>query len=316
MVAGVSCAPSAGEQEPAQAPIRCIGFVGLGRMGLPMCRNLLRAGFVLKVFDTVPAKTDLLVAEGAQAATSPFDAATDADLVISMILDDAALATVALADDGVLRGARRGAIYADMSTVSPTASARVAAAAAQRGIAYLRAKVSGSVKPATDGTLTIFASGPLDAYQRCLPAFLALGKQATHVGDAEQAIYLKLVHSVMVGITAAMVGEAFTFGQRGGADWGQMIEIVNHSALGSAFLGYKAPLLAQRNYTTPQSTVDVAAKDIDLALSAAAEMHLPMPVTALARELFRTMQANGEGGLDFIGIVKLFESLGGMAPRS
>lgn len=316
MAAGMSGAPSASEQESAQAPIRRIGFVGLGRMGLPMGRNLLRAGFVLKVFDPATARMDLLVADGAQAATSPFDAATDADLVISMILDDAALATVALADDGVLRGARRGAIYADMSTVSPAASARVAAAAAERGIAYLRAKVSGSVKPATEGTLTIFASGPFDAYQRCQPVFLALGKQATHVGDAEQAIYLKLVHSIMVGITAAMVGEAFTFGQRGGTDWRQMIEVVNQSALGSVLLDYKTPLLLERNYGTPQSTVDVVAKDIDLALSAAKEMHLPLPVTALARELFRVMQANGEGGIDFIGIVRLFESLGGLAPKS
>ncbi len=292
--------------------IRRIGFIGLGRMGVPMSKNLLRAGFQLKVFDVLPAKVSEIVASGAQSATCPADAARDADLVISMILDDKVLEQVALADDGILNGASRGAIYADMSTVSPMASAKVAQVAQSKGIAYLRAKVSGSIKPATEGTLTIFASGPQDAYEKCLPVFSALGQQMYYVGDAEQAIYLKLVHSIMVGVTAAMVGEAFTFGERGGTDWGQIIEVINHSALSSPLMNYKAPLLQERNYTAPQSTVDVAAKDIDLALAAAKEMNLPMPITSLARELFRVMQANGEGGLDFIGIVKLFESMAGM----
>jgi len=284
-------------------------------MGTPMSKNLLRAGFKVKVFDILPDKVAEMVASGAQPATSPADAARDADLVISMILDDQVLERVALADDGILCAASRGAIYADMSTVSPMASARVAQVAAEKDIAYLRAKVSGSIKPATEGTLTIFASGPRDAYEKCVPVFFALGKQMYYVGDAEQAIYLKLVHSIMVGITAAMVGEAFTFGERGGTDWAQIIEVINHSALSSVLLNYKAPLLQERNYTAPQSTVDVAAKDIDLALAAAKEMNLPMPITSLARELFRVMQANGEGSLDFIGIVKLFESMAGLNPK-
>ncbi len=295
--------------------LKQIGFIGLGRMGTPMSKNLLRAGFQLKVFDIVPAKVSDIVASGAVPAESPADAAQGMDLVISMILDDATLAKVALADDGVLRGLARGAIYVDMSTVSPMASARVAEAAETQGIVYLRAKVSGSIQPATEGTLTIFASGPRAAYDECLPVFNALGKQMYYVGDAEQAIYLKLVHSIMVGITAAMVGEAFTFGERGGTDWGQMIEVINHSALSSILLNYKAPLLQERCYTSPQSTVDVAAKDIDLALSAAKDMNLPMPITSLARELFRVMQANGDGGLDFIGIVKLFELMAGTNSR-
>jgi 3-hydroxyisobutyrate dehydrogenase-like beta-hydroxyacid dehydrogenase len=223
--------------------IERIGFIGLGRMGTPMSKNLLRAGFKLKVFDILPAKVAEIVATGAQPATSPADVARDADLVISMILDDKVLEQVALADDGILHAASRGAIYADMSTVSPMASAQVARVAEEKGIAYLRAKVSGSIKPATEGTLTIFASGPKDAYEKCLPAFSALGKQVYYVGDAEQAIFLKLVHSIMVGITAAMVGEAFTFGERGGTEWGHIIEVINHSALSSVLLNYKAPLL-------------------------------------------------------------------------
>jgi 2-hydroxy-3-oxopropionate reductase len=297
-------------------PVTRIGFVGLGRMGQPMARNLSKAGFALRVFDPVPEKVAALAAHGAQPAGSPAEAAADADLVISMILDDAVLEAVALAPDGVLRGARPGAIYADMSTVSPAISARVAAAAEAAGMAFLRAKVSGSVKPAVDGALTIFASGPRDAYDACQAAFGALGQRSYYVGPGEEAIYLKLVHSLMVGLTAGLIGEALTFGERGGVGWGQMIEVLNHSALSSPFFNYKAPLLQARDYAAPQSTVDVAAKDIDLALSAARTLNIPLPLSAVTRELFRSMQARGGGSLDLIGLVQVFEALAGPGPAA
>jgi len=293
-----------------------IGFVGLGRMGQPMVRNLLRAGFAVKVFDTLEDRITALVEQGAQPAGSPADAATESDLIISMILDDAVLETVALASDGVLRGARTGAVFADMSTVSPAISARVALAAEPLGVAFLRAKVSGSIKPAIDGTLTIFASGPRAAYERCQTVFAALGRQAYYVGAGDEAIYLKLVHSLMVGLTAGLVGEALTFGERGGVDWAQMIDVLNHSALSSPLFNYKAPLLQARDYATPQSTVDVASKDIDIALATARAMNIPLPLTAVTRELFRSMQAKGDGGRDFIGIVEVFETLAGLDPAA
>lgn len=292
--------------------IEKIGFIGLGRMGYPMVRNLLRAGYRVKVYDILPERIAALVEAGAEAASSPAEAATDVPLVITMILDDAALKVVALGSDGVLAGAARGAIYADMSTVSPMASACVAEAAETAGVSYLRAKVSGSIKPATEGKLTIFASGPRPAYDLCLEPFGAMGNRHYFVGSGEEAIYLKLVHSIMVGVTAAMVGEALTFGEKGGTDWSQMIEVLNNSALASPLLNYKAPLLREREYDTPQSTVDVAAKDIDLALAAGKHLNIPLPVTALVREFYRVMQARSEGGLDFIGVVTLFESLAGI----
>jgi len=291
-----------------------IGFIGLGRMGTPMVQNLLKAGYSLKVYDIIPEKITPLVALGAHMADSPADAVAGAEVVISMILDDAVLEKVALGADGILAAARPGLIYADMSTVSPMASQRVAIEAEQREVKYLRAKVSGSVKPATDGTLTIFASGPEDAYKQCLDVFAAMGNCFYYVGTGEEAIYLKLVHSIMVGLTTAMIGEAFTFGQRGEVDWHQMIDVINNSALNSAFFDYKVPLLKSRNYTNPQSTIDVAAKDVDLALAAGKQLKIPMPITALVRELMRSMQARDMGGLDLIGLVTLMEELAGIKP--
>jgi 3-hydroxyisobutyrate dehydrogenase-like beta-hydroxyacid dehydrogenase len=281
-------------------------------MGTPMVQNLLKAGFAPKVYDIIPEKITALVELGAQAATSPADAATGVGVVISMILDDAALEAVALGPNGIMAAAQPGLIYADMSTVSPMASKRVAAEAEKRSVNYLRAKVSGSIKPATDGTLTIFASGPQAAYEQCLAIFGAMGNRFYYVGQGEEAIYLKLVHSIMVGLTMGMIGEAFTFGERGEVDWSQMIEVINNSALNSAFFDYKVPLLKSRNYANPQSTIDVAAKDVDLALAAAKELNIPLPFTALARELMRSMQARGDGGLDLIGLVTLMEELAGI----
>lgn len=289
-----------------------IGFIGLGRMGTPMVQNLLKAGYAPKVYDIIPEKITALVELGAQAATSPADAATGVGVVISMILDDAALETVALGPDGIMGAARPGLIYADMSTVSPMASKRVAVEAEKRGVNYLRAKVSGSIKPATDGALTIFASGPQTAYEQCLDVFKAMGNRFYYVGQGEEAIYLKLVHSIMVGLTMGMIGEAFTFGERGDVDWSQMIEVINNSALNSVLFDYKVPLLKSRNYAAPQSTIDVAAKDVDLALAAAKELDIPLPFTALAREFMRSMQARGDGGMDLIGLVTLMEELAGI----
>ncbi len=293
-------------------PIKRVGFIGLGRMGHPMAQNLLRAGYSLNVYDIVRDKARPLVAAGAQEAGSPLEAASGADLVISMILDDAGLEAVALGPNGVFRGADAGVIYADMSTVSAAASARVARAAEEKKIRYLRAKVSGSVKPATEGTLTIFVSGPRDAYEQSSQVFGAMGKKVYYVGPGEEAIFLKLVHSVMIGVTAAMVGEAFAFGERCGLDWQQMIEVINNSALNSVLFDYKVPLLKTKDYSVPQSTVDIVCKDMDSALVSAKELNIPMPVTTLVREFFRVMQAQGEGPLDFIGIVKVFEAIAGL----
>lgn len=290
-----------------------IGFIGLGRMGYPMVKNLLKAGFSVKIYDIDQHKIDDLLKFGAFATTSPEDASKEVEVVISMILDDTVLEEVAFGDLGILAGTQPGTIYADMSTVSVSASMKVAKQAEQKGIPYLRAKVSGSIKPATEGTLTIFASGPEEAYKKCVDVFEALGNKHYYVGAGEEAIYLKLVHSIMVGLTALVIGEAFVFGECGNVDWVKMIDVINNSALNSKLFDYKAPLLKNRDYSQPQSTVDVVAKDIDLALKTAKEKNIPLPLTALAREFFRSMQAKGQGNIDFIGIVELMENMAGIS---
>ncbi len=170
-----------------------VGWVGTGNMGSPMSRCLIGDGASVAVYDSVPDSRSAAVAAGARAGTSNLDIAANAEFVFSMIPDDDVLRAVALGDNGVLSAMVRGAVYVDMSTVSPEVSGEVADAAAAAGIAFVRAPVSGSTLLAEAGDLTIMVSGPRSAYERCEPLFAAMAAVQFYVGEEEQARYLKLV---------------------------------------------------------------------------------------------------------------------------
>lgn len=288
-----------------------IGWVGLGKMGIPMSKNLNKAGYPLTVYNRTKGKTKELAEQGAQVAESPKGLAAGVDVIISMIADDPALEAVSIGPNGAFEGAKAGAIYIDMSTVSPVASGRVAEAAEKKGIKYLRAPVSGSTALAAAGTLTIFASGPKDAYDRCVDIFGAMGQKSFHVGAGDEARYLKLLLNMMVGITSAMVAEALIFGERGGMDWTQMIDIISNSVVTSPLIGYKAQILKDRNFA-PAFTAEQIAKDFDIALDTGRALSVPMPITSLARQFFGSMKAKGKGELDFFGLVTLMEEMAGI----
>jgi len=288
-----------------------IGWIGLGKMGIPMSKNLVKKGYSVTVYNRTKEKTKELAAEGAKVADSPKSLAANVDVIISMISDDAVLEAVSIGKDGAFEGAKSGAIYIDMSTVSPVSSAKVAEVATKKGIKYLRAPVSGSTVLASAGTLTIFASGPKDAYDKCADIFGSMGQKVFHVGNGDEARYLKLLLNMMVGITSLMAGEALTFGEKGGMDWSQMVDIIAASVVASPLIGYKAQLLKSRNYA-PAFTIDQMAKDFDIALETGRSANVPMPVTALARQFFGAMKAKGKGGLDFFGLVTLLEDLAGI----
>ena len=288
-----------------------IGWIGLGKMGVPMSSNLVKAGYPVTVYNRTTDKTKALADQGAQVADSPKAAAEGQDVIISMISDDTVLEAVSFGPGGAFEGAAKGAIYIDMSTVSPMSSACVAEAADSKGIQYLRSPVSGSTALAEAGTLTIFASGPRDAYDQCEDIFGCMGQKSFYVGDAEEARYLKLVINMMVGLTSAMVAEALTFGEAGGMEWDQMIEIVNNSVVASPLVNYKAQILKDRNYA-PAFTATQMAKDFDTALGTGKLTNVPMPLTAIVRQFWGTMMATGKQDLDFFGLVTLLEEMAGL----
>lgn len=288
-----------------------IGWAGLGKMGQPMAGNLLAAGYPLTVYNRSAGKARELAVLGAQVAANPADLARSAAIVVSTISDDPALRELALGPQGLYAGLAAGAIHIDMSTVSPAASAEVAAAAAARGIRYLRAPVSGSTATAAAAALTIIASGDRSAFDQALPVFKALGRAAHYVGEGEQARFLKLSINMMVGITAAMMGEALVLGEAGQLDWKQAIEIVADSAVASPLVGYKKQMLIDRDFR-PAFTVAQMIKDLDLALDTGRQSSLPMPLTAMVRTFMSAMVANGRGEADFFAYVTLMEEMAGL----
>jgi 3-hydroxyisobutyrate dehydrogenase-like beta-hydroxyacid dehydrogenase len=288
-----------------------VGWIGLGKMGNPMSTLLLKAGYEMTVFDIEPSAMDKLSEQGATAAKSPAGVADRADIVISMIPDDPALEVLAAGPQGLFQSARQDLIYIDMSTVSPSVSARIGEIAAEKGVQYLRAPVSGSTESAVNAALTIFVSGPEDAFVQCRPIFEKLGRKVFHVGPDDQARYLKLLVNMMVGITSAMTAEALVFGNRGGLDWHQMIDMINSSVIASPLIGFKVQLLKERDFS-PAFTAAQMAKDFDLALDTGRKMDIPLPLTALVRQLYGAMKATGKGGLDYFGLLAQVEEMAGI----
>lgn len=290
------------------APV--VGWIGVGKMGLPMCRNLLRAGFSVVAFNRTQSKLAPLVEEGATAAASCREVAA-APLVVSMVSNDAALRSVALGEAGVLANAAKGSVYIDMSTVSPAASAEVASEAGALGIDYLRAPVSGGVALAEAAKLTVLMSGSKQAQDGSLALFEAMSSKQINVGTADESRHLKLLINMMVGATAAMVGEALTYGRRGGLDWETMLEALGASAVASPLIGYKLEPLRKRDFTAT-FTIEQMIKDFDLYLQSGQQVQAPLPIAAMVRQLLAVAEAQGDGALDFFATVKTMEGLAGL----
>jgi 3-hydroxyisobutyrate dehydrogenase-like beta-hydroxyacid dehydrogenase len=288
-----------------------IGWIGLGKMGAPMALNLVKTGFDLTVYNRTAAKAEPLRQAGARAAASIAELAAASDIVISMIDDDAALAEVASA---VLAAAAADTVYADMSTVTPAASARVAATAVEKGVAYVRAPVLGSTNFAASAQLVVLVSGPDAARAACAPVFEALSRKVVEMGEGEEARVIKLVVNMMIGTTAAMIGEALAFGERAGLDWEAMIDVIADSPVASPLVGYKTKMLKDRDFAAAFSAAQMA-KDFDLILDTARAQDSPMPLSAVVRQLWAAMRARGKGELDMFGCVALLEEMAGMSDR-
>jgi len=280
-----------------------LGFVGVGKMGQPMAGHLLEAGHSVAACDLSPALVQAIVARGATAAATPADAARDAEVVFSSLPDDAALRTVAKA---VLEGARPGTIYVDTSTVSPTASAEIAADFTKKGVHYLRVAVSGNNKMAEQAALTVIASGEKAICEKCRPLLALFGPQQYYVGDAEQAKALKLAVNLMVYATIAGLGEALAIGRRNGLDWSQMIDVMAASAIGSPLLKAKSSALKARDFTATFDCLQ-ARKDLTLINGAAAAGGVSAPVAAAAARLIEDCIANGSAGEDYAAMIEAVE---------
>lgn len=289
-----------------------VGFIGLGRMGAPMVLNLLKAGYSVKVYDVVEEKITGLVQQGAVGASSPADLASDTTIIFSIIMDDTVLEDITSGSRGVFQSAKPGTIFVDLSTVSPQASNRVVQAAQACGVHALVGRVSGSVVPAAQGTLTVFASGDKAIFEQCEPLLRVFGKSIYYVGPHDEAAYLKLSLSIMVAISIGMIGEAIAFAERGGVDRALLVDVINSGPLASSLFTLKTDVLKSRSYPAPTSTVNVAAKDLDMAITTALKEKIPLPLTSITRQLMASLQAKGFGDNDLFYFVEALYDLAGL----
>ena len=294
-----------------QQSLQNIGWIGLGKMGHPMAINLIKAGKKVSVFNRTTEKTKAHVNLGGIAISSIKELASSSDVIFTMISDDKAIEEIALSDDGIIANTQERASLIDMSTISPAMSAKVAEAATEKHINYLRAPVNGTVMQAEAGSLVILCSGPKTTYEDCLPLLEILGSKIFYIGEDEQARFLKLCINAMVGISSSMMGEALAFGEAGGLDWNTMIDVISSSAVGSPILNYKKETLKKRDFT-PAFTARQMAKDFDLVLDTANLKNIPMPITSTVRQHWSAMIGTGRGELDYFAYVEMLEELAGI----
>ena len=283
-----------------------IGWIGLGKMGTPIVVNLLKAGYVVSVFDANPTRAGELAALGARPAPDIAALAASAQVVFSIIPDDAVLTKVALGSQGVIANLSRGAVYVDMSTVSPAVSVRVSNEAKEKGIAYIAAPVSGSTVLAEKAQLTVFSSGPRAAFDTVLPIFEAISAKQYYVGEDQQARYLKLAINHLVGSTAVLLAEALTLGKKGGLDWNEMLTVIGDSVAASPLVKYKLDPLKQRDFKPAFSSRQML-KDMSLVVEAGEAAGVPMAAAALVRQQFANYVDADGAELDFFSIVRAVE---------
>ncbi len=277
-----------------------IAMIGAGKMGLPMARHLAAAGHTVSVYDRSEAAQARARSAGLSLMDSLQAAVAGAEVVISSLPHDAALLAVA---DEVARHAAAGTIYVDTSTVSLKASATAAAACAAKGIANVRATVSGNNKMAEVAQLTVMASGPADAYARVKPLLQTFGPTQFYVGAEDQARLMKLIVNLMIAATSGMLSEALILGEKGGLDWRQMWDVIGASAVGSPIVKAKAVQLRERDYT-PTFTVDQMQKDVGLILDAGAQFHVPLALTASIGQMLHAAAAQGDAELDYAAVIR------------
>jgi 3-hydroxyisobutyrate dehydrogenase len=282
-----------------------IGFIGLGVMGGRMAGTLARAGHPLAVHDIDQAKVRALT--GAAACASPTEVAQRSDIVFTSLPLPATVRSVYLGPDGVLEGARAGMVLVDTSTVDPETTRAVNAAAAARGVHYLDVPVSGGWREAETGALVLIVGGDREAFDRVRDVLVVLGPSVHYAGPSGAGNVIKLVNNVMSMGNVLIAAEAFVLGVRAGMEPQRLLDILRTSAGRSYHFEKRFPNILARNFA-PGFTVDLARKDLGLAVDMARSHDVPVPATSLPHQLYNACAGLGEGSSDFAAIIKLFES--------
>ena len=292
-----------------------VGFIGLGKMGLPMCRRLLANGFPLTVHNRSRGKVDILAQEGAVPADSAREVVEASDIVLACLPDGPTVESVFLGEDAVVESARRGQVLVDHSTVSSQISKRIGEAAGQKGAAFMDAPISGGVERAAEGTLTIMAGGDAVAFETALPVFRAMGGNVRRVGPIGAGSTVKLVNQHLVAVHSLAAAEALLAGVSQGADPDLLIDILSTSWGASFMLERNGPAMLDRDFENARAPLRLIYKDLAFALEGAKQSGSAMPLAERTMEIILEAEQNGMLDLDVSCLALPLESRSGTELR-
>ncbi len=285
-----------------------IGFIGLGIMGKPMAKNLIKAGFALTVYDIRPEPVKEVVAAGAKEGKSSKDVAAQSEVVITMLPNSPDVKKAVLGENGVLEGAKAGTILIDMSSIAPLVSKEVAAEARKIGVEMLDAPVSGGEPKAKDGTLSIMVGGKKEVFEQVEDILKVMGASAVLVGDIGSGNTTKLANQIIVALNIAAMSEAMVLATKAGVDPEKVYQAIRGGLAGSTVLNAKMPLVLDGDFK-PGFRIELHIKDLANALDTAHEIGVPVPLASGVMEIMQALKVDGKAGNDHGGIIQFYEKL-------
>ncbi len=283
------------------------GFVGLGVMGKPMSKNLIKAGHELTVYDVADAPLKELENAGAKVAHSAKEVAEKSDLIITMLPDSPDVEKVTLGASGIFEGIKKGSTYVDMSTISPVTSKKLAEVAKSKGVRILDAPVSGGEKGAIEATLTIMVGGARDVFDDCMPVFQAMGKNIIYCGEVGSGQVVKACNQILVAGVLEAASEALVLGTKAGVDPETVLKVIA-GGYAMRVLDVRGPLILKGDFK-PGFKTKLHYKDLGIALAAGSEYGAPLPITSLIHEMMGAMKVGGRGDYDHSGIITVLQDL-------
>jgi 2-hydroxy-3-oxopropionate reductase len=287
-----------------------IGFIGLGIMGRPMAKNLIKAGHPLVILSNSNAAAELLK-EGAKVVEHPSQLASEADIIITMLPDSPEVEAIVSGDNGVLAGIRKGSLYIDMSTIGPSTSISLFDAFAKKGVEALDAPVSGGQAGAEGATLSIMVGGNETAFQRAVSVFEKMGKNIVHIGKPGAGQTTKACNQIVVGLTIQAVAEALTLAKKSGVDVAKVRAALLGGFAQSKILDVHGQRIIDRNFK-PGFKVKLHRKDMNIALQTAKLLSVPLPASSIVASQMDALIARGDAELDHSSLALLEESLAGL----
>lgn len=293
-----------------------IGFIGLGVMGKSMAMNILKGGYELTVFDVVKENVDELVKKGAKSGATPSEVATQSDMVLTSLPNAAIVEQVFLGENGILEGMVEGAIYVDLSSITPKSIRYINEMAKKKSVSVVDAPVSGGAEGAEKGTLTIMVGGEQSSLEKVLPVLNCIGKEIKHVGSVGAGDTVKAVNNLLLGANMVAVAEALVLGKKAGLDPDVMFEIISKSSGSSYALTAKYEKYISKGNFNPGFMVNLMHKDLQLAIDTAKDLNYPLLYGNIAQQMFEIAKTEGMGQEDISSVVKIFERWANVEVRS